>query len=1082
MNAPPVLHKPERSIKPPMLDVSPPCFDVPTPDTSLNLNSTSDFIQADVSATPITTAGVNSNASDFPMQDNINLDNIIPISNQETIPEPQLGGGQVDLEKIAILKEKYFKNPCIAYLNINSLRGNKFVQLKEMLNLVKPEILCIDETKLTPDFTTAQFHIDGYHYPPFRRDRTQNLNSTHFGGGKIVYIKEDLISDRLDKYETEHAETICLNLTIQERKWFIMFAYRPESIDRKLFFDEVNKSLSKVTKYYEHLIIAGDLNIDITAGTDRYNLLSELCGTYNLKNLVKGKTCNKSMEGSSIDVILTNKPGSFFHSNITETGLSDHHCMVSTLLRCHYEKLPPKNFVYRDKKNFNQINFVNDIKNIPISELNRFANPFTGYETLFKCIVDRHCPTKTRKVRGNDKPFMTKELSNAMKKRSRIINKYNKCKSRANYLEKQSIMRQCRFLQNKAKKAHFNKTLTDSNMTNKKYWALMRPFLTEKGGNYGTKITLKENENFITNEDAVAETFNDQYVNIVEKTTGSSPVSIPNTELDIANITETINKIIQHFSYHPSIKAIRENNQLIEPFHIPLAQISDIQDILKTINIKKSAGPGMILPSLVKMCSNVIDRPLTDIVNHIVVNCIFPDSAKIAHVTPIYKKNGRTDKSNYRPVSVIGTLPKILERYIHNKVNVHIDKCLSNLISAYRKHYSSNHVLIRLIEKWKKQMDDKMFVGAVLMDLSKAFDCVPHDLLIAKLHAYGFEMNTLILFYSYLKNRKQCVKINNVFSSFMVLVSGVPQGSILGPILFNIFINDLVYFIKSDLGNFADDNSISDAAKTIPDLINILENESNNAIEWFRGNDMIVNPEKFQAIIFNRRPKDENTYLLNFANKVIKTSPEVVLLGIEIDNNLKFKKHIHQLVKNAAGQLNFLSRQNKFLNHDAKRTAIESFVLANFNYCPLVWHFCSSESMKRLERIQERAFRLLLNDHESDYEQLFTKINKPTLEIRRLKFLATEIFKTINNLNPPYMKEIFELNTRRDNAESKLIVQSQRSMKYGSYTLRSLGPRIWNKLPVDIRKCNSLLNFKELLKTWSGPKCHCNSCKFVGMC
>ena len=167
-------------------------------------------------------------------------------------------------------------------------------------------------------------------------------------------------------------------------------------------------------------------------------------------------------------------------------------------------------------------------------------------------------------------------------------------------------------------------------------------------------------------------------------------------------------------------------------------------------------------------------------------------------------------------------------------------------------------------------MDNKLFVGAVLMDLSKAFDCVPHDLLIAKLHTYGFDMNTLILFYSYLKNREQCVKINNVFSLFMVLVSGVPQGSILGPILFNILINDLVHFIKSDLGNFADDNSISDAAKTIPDLIKILENESNNANEWFRENGMIVNPDKFQGIIFNRRPGDENTYTLNLTTKLFR--------------------------------------------------------------------------------------------------------------------------------------------------------------------------------------------------------------------
>jgi len=990
-----------------------------------------------------------------------------------------------DLEKLASLKMKNFKNPCIAYLNINSLRGNKFIQLKEMLNLAKPEILCIDETKLTSDFPTAQFYIEGYHYPPFRRDRVQRPNSTHFGGGKIVYVKEDLICDRLDKYETEHAETICLDLTIQERKWFIIFAYRPESIDRKLFFDEMNKSLSKAVNDYEYLVVAGDLNIEMdkARSTDRHNLLSELCATFNLKNIVKGITCNMSEQGSSIDVILTNKPRSFFNTNITETGLSDHHSMVSTFLRCHYEKLPPKNFTYRNTKNLKEEIFINDIKNIPMHELHRFENPFTGYEILFKCIVDRHCPIKTKKVRGNDKPFMTRELSKSLKDRSRIINKYNKFKSRENYLEKQSIMRKCRFLQFKAKKAYFDKTLTNNNMTNKNYWKLMKPFLSEKGGNYGTKITLKENGIMVSDEKELAHIFNDQYVNIVEKTTGDPPISIHNDGLDVKNITITINKIIETFKNHPSIKAIEENNQSLESFHIPQPQLSDIQVILKNINIKKSAGPGMILPSLVKMCSNVIDNPLTELIGHIIANDIFPDSPKIAHVTPCYKKKGRTDKANYRPVSVIGSLPKILERYIQNKLCEHIDKCLSTIISAYRKNYSANHVLIRMIEKWKKQMDNKMFVGAVLMDLSKAFDCVPHDLLIAKLHAYKFDMKTLILFYSYLKNRQQCVKINNVFSSFMVLVSGVPQGSILGPILFNIFINDLVYFIKSDLGNFADDNTISDAAKNIPDLIKQLEDESNNAIEWFNNNQMIVNPDKFQAIILNRNSSDLGTYTLKFDNNVILTSSEVTLLGIEIDNKLNFKMHIHELVKRAGGQLNFLIRNKKFLNYDAKKIVSESFILANFNYCPLVWHFCSAESMKKLERIQERTFRFLLDDYDSDYDQLLAKINKPTLEIRRLRLLATEIFKTINNLNAPYMKEVFMLNTRRsETASDRLVVQGQISMKYGTYTLRSLGPKIWNKLPSDIKHSKNLSVFKELIKAWSGPKCHCGSCKYLGIC
>ena len=149
-------------------------------------------------------------------------------------------------------------------------------------------------------------------------------------------------------------------------------------------------------------------------------------------------------------------------------------------------------------------------------------------------------------------------------------------------------------------------------------------------------------------------------------------------------------------------------------------------------------------------------------------------------------------------------------RFIEIKTNEHIETVLSVFIAAYRKKYSTNHVLIRLIESWKLQLDNKKFVGAVLMDLSKAFDCVPHDLLIAKMHAYGFDRDTLILMFSYLKGRKQGVKVNNEIHSFMTLVSGVPQGSILGPILFNLFINDITYYFKeSNLFNYADDNTLS---------------------------------------------------------------------------------------------------------------------------------------------------------------------------------------------------------------------------------------------------------------------------------
>ena len=252
-----------------------------------------------------------------------------------------------------------------------------------------------------------------------------------------------------------------------------------------------------------------------------------------------------------------------------------------------------------------------------------------------------------------------------------------------------------------------------------------------------------------------------------------------------------------------------------------------------------------------------------------------------------------------------------------------VELILSVFISAYRKFYSSNNVLMKIIEDWKKHLDDGDFVGTILMDLSKAFDFVPHDLLIAKLHAYGFDMNSLIFFYSYLKRRKQCVKINNFFSDFQVMLSGVPQGSNLGPILFNIFINDLFLWIEdSDLYNFADDITLSTFAKNIPDLIKTLENDSEKAIRWFDDNGMMANAKKFQGMILNKNGRHDELHDFKIGGFTIRSKDRVELLGIEIDFKLNFNNYISKICKKAGGQLNTLCRYNKFIDFDEKKNAL----------------------------------------------------------------------------------------------------------------------------------------------------------------
>ena len=228
--------------------------------------------------------------------------------------------------------------------------------------------------------------------------------------------------------------------------------------------------------------------------------------------------------------------------------------------------------------------------------------------------------------------------------------------------------------------------------------------------------------------------------------------------------------------------------------------------------------------------------------------------------------------------------------------------------------------MIRLLEEWRD-------IGGVLIDLSKAFDCVPHDLLLAKLAAYGVNESFLCYIYSYLLNRKQCVRINNINSGFLTVILGVPQGSIVGPILFNCFFNDFFYVIEiANAHNFSDDNTLTAFPNSIQNLIHLLESESSAAVKWFRDNKMIVNPGKFQAIILDKKKTNHTKETTKIDNKAVKLKSSVKLLVVQIDAELNFNLHIANICRSAANQLNALIRLRKFLDFEEKKVLIKLFL------------------------------------------------------------------------------------------------------------------------------------------------------------
>ncbi|SMN17588.1 hypothetical protein CRYPA_887 [uncultured Candidatus Thioglobus sp.] len=301
----------------------------------------------------------------------------------------------------------------------------------------------------------------------------------------------------------------------------------------------------------------------------------------------------------------------------------------------------------------------------------------------------------------------------------------------------------------------------------------------------------------------------------------------------------------------------------------------------------------------------------------------------------------------------------------------------------------------------------------------------------------------------------------------------------MGPILLNFCINDIFYSVDfSTIYNYADDNTLSYADHDLKNVISKLESDSQKMLDWFANNLMQANPDKFQALAIGKKTfKEQICFDLNGSK--IKCEEHVKLLGVTIDYELNFDKHISEICKKASQQLNILKRIGKYLNRLGRLTIYYSFILSNFNYCPVTWHFCSEKNTKKIEKIQERALRFIYEDYENTYENLLKKSKLPSLKIRRLRTIAVETFKIIHKQSPSYLHDLISIKDQKYNFrhQDKAVLPRVRTTRYGLNSFRYNAAQIWNELPNHFRQETSLEHFKNIIHTWNGSSCQCSACR-----
>ena len=825
---------------------------------------------------------------------------------------------------------------------------------------------------------------------------------------------------------------------------FICVTYRPPNSPAK-YWDAIDCTLEAALDITPHVVLVGDLNQDLL--NPHFHNLHDILTRKHMVNVINEPTRVTLTTSTLLDPIIISPECEYNYAFVQDfpSDISDHKGVVIALRNYINMKKSYKRKVWLYK--------LGDYTTLSRLLLDKKWNDiFTTcasvddkcdvFITILKHLMNECIPSKLVTMRPNDKPWFDSDLRRELRLRDRLrkrslrynnvndINKYKRQRNKVNGLKRRAKE------QFYANLDGFMSTISPHNSS---YWNILKYLM--KGTGSTTPIPpLKIDAN--------------------------SADDIAFTDLEKADLLN------QYFS---SVAQIDDTGSTLPPLdnihHQSLSHVviteKEIVDLIMSLPTNKASGPDGINHRLLKSICNSIAQPLCILFNISLRDCKFPSQWKLAHVIPIYKKGDKSMPSNYRPISLLSVFGKLFERlilkYLHNYF--HFNKLLNIYQSGFTPGHSTSLQLIEIYHNICSALDNQNVYCMVFCDISKAFDRVWHRGLLYKLRNYGIRGHLLSWIQDYLTNRKQKVLVNGGLSTERSLAAGVPQGSVLGPFLFLVYINDLSDSLSCITRLFADDTSIGVAStnmKVIEYKLNKdLENLHNWAITWL----VKFNPDKTKFMVFSHT-KQQQLPSLVFNNVILEQVPIHKHLGITFSGDAKWSVHVNTVIASASKMVSSLRKFKFLLSRTILSKIYVMYIRPILEYSSDVWDNCTYEISDKLEMVQLEAARIVsgLPMYASRSSLYFETGWEPLITRRRNRKLCT-LYKIVNNQCPQYLtdilpprnEQIISYNLR--NKHNISIPVSKTTTLQKSFLHSSI--RLWNELSLEIKNSNTMSAFKK---------------------